>query len=175
MLPVMQTILEGASKMELIRHYGQLTPAKIIKGDFPTLGALSRKYGIEKTEKVMAVILHDLSSSFDGDLSKTDVEEICVELTSSHLRNFAMEDVLLVCRQIKQADNYGKLNINKVLKAMNQHFEKRCDAIEEMNNNQHYSQKFTDPTRKSISDKDKEKYHAAKLKYIIEQSKMDKA
>ncbi len=86
----MQMILDKASKPDMIRVFGKLTLDHIVREKYPSVGILSRSFGLEKTEKVMGIILHDLSSSFDGALGQDQVQEICAEISSSILRNLSL-------------------------------------------------------------------------------------
>ncbi len=165
----MQMILDNASKTDMIRVFSKLTLDHIIQEKYPSVGTLSRSFGLEKTEKVMGIIFHDLSSSFDGELRQDQVQEICAEISSSFLRNLSLEDVYLFCRTIKLSDQYGKLNINKVLKTLNKHMDDRSNAAYEYNLNQHLSTKFVDNNRKSNKEVMKAQFYEAKVMYMQEQ------
>lgn len=128
--------LGGHSKIEMIRTFGKLSLMKIIELDYPSVGDLKRSHGVETTEKVIAILMFDLSAAFDGVLDKDEVAEICAEVTSSILGNLTLEDIFLVCRKIKTSKQFGKLSINKVLSALNDHFEKRLDTAERYSQNQ---------------------------------------
>ncbi len=162
----MQMILDKASKIEMIRVFSKLTLDRIVQEKYPSIGTLSRTFGLEKTEKMMGIILHDLSSSFDGVLDKSQVQEICAEISSSVLRNLSLEDVYLVCRNIKLSDHYGKLNINKVLKTLNKHMDDRSNIAYEYNLNHHLSTKFVDDNRKNTMKVMKAQFHEAKVWYM---------
>lgn len=137
-----QKVLEKTSKMELIRTFASLTPAKILNGNFPSIAKLARQYGKEQVEKVNAVLFADLSSSMDGDLDQEQISEICVELNSEFmLYNLTIEDIYYVCRQIKTSELYGKLTVNKVLKALRKHAEERTTLAITLNENEHLATK----------------------------------
>ncbi len=119
----------------------------------------------------MGIMLHDLSSSFDGALDQDQVQEICVEISSSILRNLSLEDVYLFCRSIKLSDHYGKLNVNKGMIAMKRHLEDRCNATYQHHLNQHLSTKFIDNNQKSSKEVIKAEFYEAKVWYMQQASK----
>ncbi len=69
----------------------------------------------------------------------------------------------LVCRNIKLSDQYGKLNTNKVMAALNKHMDERSNAAYEYNLNQHLSTKFVDNNRQSGKEVMKVQFHEAKV------------
>ncbi|MBN2668766.1 MAG: hypothetical protein JXR60_06010 [Bacteroidales bacterium] len=127
--------LEGASKVDLIRQFSSLSLDKIVKTGYPSIGSLKKVYGEEKAEKVTAMVLADLSHSFNNELSPEHIQEITAEISSSLMANISIEDVYLVCRKIKRSKNYGKLNVNKILLSLEEHFENRCEAVLQHNIN----------------------------------------
>ena len=167
----MQMTLEKASKVQMIRAFSKLSLPSLLKTDYPSVGAITREYGIEQTEKVMAIVLHDLSASFDGALDPDDVEEITAEISSSILRNISLEGLYLTCRNIKKSDNYGKLNVNKVLKALEKHFNDLSDAVAQDNYNKHLSVKENRNSRRTIKDEMEEQYHKIKVDQALKSLK----
>ncbi|GEM_PF-5072947 len=133
---IMLMTLEGASKLDLIRQFSNLTLAKIVENQYPNIAQLGKTYTLAKTESIIQVLLLDLSSSFGDELTIEQVEELSVELTSNLLVNLSLEDVYLVCRQIKATKNFGKLNVNKILNAFEEHFNSRISAFYNYNLNQ---------------------------------------
>ena len=166
----MQMILGKASKIELIRQFGKLTPEQIIKRDYPSISKLSRSMPADQLEKIVGILLYDLSSSFNGVLDKEQVQEITVEITSSNLRNLSLEDLYWTCRTIKLSDQFGKLNTNKVLTVLHKHFDQRCELAYRHHLNQHLSTKFHDPSRNNALGQTKQKHHQAKLWYVNAQN-----
>ncbi len=166
----MQMILDKASKTDMIRTFSQLTLDHIVQEKYPSVGMLSRAYDLEKTEKIISIILHDLSSSFDGILDKNQIKEICAEISSSILCNLSLEDVYLVCRTIKLSDHYGKLNINKVMKALNQHMDNKSTMTYEYYLNEHLKIKFIDNNRQNNKDTIKVQFHKAKVWHMQQQN-----
>lgn len=144
-------ISEGDSKrLDIVRVFGSYSLQKIINDKPPTIGELKKQHGSEKIETALAIVVHDLGLSFDGEITKEHALEIAAEISSTILRNITLEGVFVTCQEIKRSDVFGKLNINKVLKAMHRHLEEQCEAISSKNYNNHLAQKFnTDSERSS--------------------------
>jgi hypothetical protein len=158
-------ILEGASKTSLIRAFSKLTLHQIIESKYPSIARVTKLNGIEKVEKVVALLLFDLSASFSGELNKDSVEELTIEISSSHLKTLSFEDLYLAFRDLKKAKNFGKLNVNKVLKALDDHQEKRSDTAYEINYNKHLSEKYVDNTNLGAKEATRAKFAEANLFY----------
>jgi|GEM_PF-2666187 len=170
---VFDMVTSKANKVELIRTFGDLSLSKILKHDFPTIGQLKKIHGLEKIEVISSLLISDLSASFDRALDSDQIMEITVEITSSNLRNLTLEDLYLVCRTIKSTDSFGKLTINKVLKSLTKHYEKRIERAGELSYNNHISGKHVDSNRTGDIEPVQTKMRAAQLRYLQEQSKKD--
>lgn len=168
----MPMILEKASKIDLIRSFGKLTLHQILAEKYPSIGQLKQSYGQETTEKAVAVIIADLSTSFDGALQKDDILELVAEISCTYLRNLSLEDLFFLCRNIKGSKIYGKFGVNTVLQAMNGYWDKRCDESAKLSLNKHYSQQFTDD-RKSITQlkTEKDAFKQAHIHYLRQAEK----
>lgn len=139
---IMQMTLDQKSKIDLIKSFNSLTPDLIVQNKYPSISALARKYSVDKVETVTAIMLHDLSSSFNGELTEDEVNELNAELHSSiHLKNLSLEDVYYCFRQLKTKQHNRKLSVSSVLNAMNQQFEKRTQTAAKINYNAHLSHK----------------------------------
>lgn len=156
----MQMTLEKASKVDLIRAFGNLSVEQIVKDQYPSVGSLSRIHSPEKVEQVMAIMLADLSASFDGALTGEAIQEICAEINSGLLRNLSLEDVYYTCRTIKFSDQYGKLNLNKVLRSLQNQMDARTDFIAQKNLNEHLANKDSAAGRESYTQKENNRLKA---------------
>lgn len=136
---VMQMFLEKASKTDLMRTFNTLTIDRVINDNYPTLGMLNRSCGADKVEKVLTVLVLDLTTAFEGELNK-QAQELAVEIATVH-RNLCLEDVYLVFRQLKSTPIYGKLTQNKVLAALNKHFEEKINEVDKISYEKHLSTK----------------------------------
>jgi hypothetical protein len=120
---MMQMILEKKSKIEMIRSFAKMDLYKVAQNNFPSLNQLSKIYGSEKMEKIVCVLVADLNVSFDGELLKEQVEEISIEIMSGISSNMPLELVFVTLQEMKYADTgFGKLTINKVLRAVRTKF-----------------------------------------------------
>lgn len=138
-------ITAKSSKLELIRTFNSLTVSKIVAEHYPCVGVLAKSYGNEVVENCIAVIIADLNETFDGDLSKEKIDEITIEINSSMLRNHSLESIFLACKNLKSADVYGKLTVNKVLKELHKTFNEISDATALVNYNKHLATKHHEP------------------------------
>lgn len=136
---VMQMFLEKASKTDLMRTFNALSIEKIISDGYPSLGALNRTYGVDKTEKVLTVLVLDLTTAFEGELVK-QAEELAFEISTQH-RNLCLEDIYLVFKQLKSTPIYGKLTQNKVLVALNNHFDDKINKADRISYEKHLATK----------------------------------
>lgn len=164
----MEMISEKASKVDLIRSFNNLTLAKTVSGHYPTISQINKEHGVEKTETLLQIIVSDLSASFNGDLSIEDSKEISATINTGILKNMTLEDVYLVCQQIKRTPSYGKLTLNKVMVALDKHIDERLNLIAEKNRNNHLAQKFIEPRK---ADQEKKKMREAKNWHISKQIK----
>lgn len=162
----MQMTLEKVSKVAIIRKFSGLTLNNIFENKYPSLVTLKKQYSLEKLEKVMSILLHDLSLSFNGELTKEDVEEVCAEINSSSLKNLTLEDIYLVCRNIKLSNNYGKLNVNKIMTELIKHQDNRFKAAEHYSYNKHLENKFVDNDRKPKKEVERIKFREAQSWYL---------
>lgn len=140
-----QMIIAKTSKLELIRRFNGLTLSKIAKERYTSIGILAKQYGNDKIEQCLCVLISDLNTSFEGDLSKENIEEIAVEISTGITRNHSLESIYWTLNKIKSSDIYGKLTVNKVLKQITQSFDEISNAVAESNYNKHLSTKFNEP------------------------------
>lgn len=161
-----QLITAKASKTDLIRQFNGLTLPIIVKERFPSIGELARHYGQEQLEKCICVLTADLNESFEGELSKENIEEIAVEISSGLTKNHSLESIYWTFRKIKASDVFGKLTVNKVLKAIDKSFDELSNAVMAENYNNHLATKF-DGERSS--NKEEEGFHRYKIDYLIKQ------
>lgn len=163
---IVHALVAKTSKLALIRQFGGLSLAKIVKDPPPSIGALARQYDPERAEKFVGVLVQDLSESFGGDLTERMVDEIAATIAGTPLRSLSLEDVFLVCQGIKETDQRGRLTVNKVMVALKGYANKRMEAFRRHHENQHLAGKFIDRDR-STADPEFEayakKYHIEKL------------
>lgn len=140
-----QLITAKASKLELIRHYNGLTLSKIVENKYTSIAALSQQYGVDKIEQCLCVLVADLNTTFEGELSKENIEELAIEISTGITRNHSLESIYWALNQLKSQDIYGKLTVNKILKQVSQAFDELSNAIAKENYNKHLAIKFNEP------------------------------
>lgn len=160
-----QMIIAKSSKIEIIQQYNSLTIGTIVKSNFPSIGQIKREYGAEIVTNCLGVLYSDLSTSFEGALSTDQIEELIAETSSGLLCNHSLESIYVILQRIKRQDKFGKLTVNRVLKAMDEGFEELQQAHMDMNYNKHLANKFHDPIEKRRSEQDKALDHQARLMY----------
>jgi hypothetical protein len=120
---------------------------EVLISDKPTtIGACVRSHNMVKVEKALNVLVFDLAASFEVEFNQNQVDEIVAEITSGVLINLSFEDVYFVFRQMKFSDTYGKLNLNKILKSLEQHLDERSKIITKENHSRHLSFNYTEPS-----------------------------
>jgi len=107
-----------------------------MNGSFPAIGALVRKQGQSKVEKVLAVMLVETSAYFDEPLGKEKAYDIAAELTGKYAA-LRLEDVWVCLNDLKISEIYGKLTSNKILSAMKKYTDRRLDAAASQSLNEH--------------------------------------
>lgn len=165
-------ITAKSSKLELIRQYNNISVSSIIQQKPPSIAALKKQHGHEIVENCVAVIVADLNTSFSGELSTEQVEEIVAELTSGFNVNHSLESIYLACKKIKYSTDY-KLTIPKILKMASQTFDEISDAVANNNYNQHLATKFTDvrETKAERNKKNSDALSIAKVWHEINKNK----
>lgn len=167
-----QMISEKVSKLELIKAFGTNTMASIVAQNPPSLGILKRQNGEEKVSNAVAVIVADLSQAFNGDLTKDDIIEVVTEIMSGLTINLSLEDVYLICRNIKISHDY-KLKQSVVLKRANDYLNERSNYVANINYNKHLSTKFKDDRTSDRTAKNDHDFERFKMEYILKNSKED--
>lgn len=139
----------------------------------PSIGALKRTHGASTIENCVGVLIEDLNGSFGGDLSQSQMEELIAEITTGFNQNISLEGVYLAFKEVKYTQNFGKLNVNKVLKIVADQLDKACNYAGVLSHNKHLAIKesCSDVERNSVINKAankmaKEMYDAGKLKTI---------
>lgn len=137
---LMPMLSKGASRAEIVRNFGSLTPEKIITNKYPSIAKIKRYYDTEKTEAMIGYLLIQTSEAFDNTLDEEQAIEIAADMGST-FPYFSLEDVFFVLQRMKRQRLYGKLTVNKVLAAFEEYDKERTKRAEEMNWNDHLSNK----------------------------------
>jgi hypothetical protein len=146
-----------ASKVELLKAYGDLTLEKVCKMQPTSLAQLARASSAEDCMRLTAVIIADLSVFFNGDLLREDIEEIAAEVQFSMLKNLSLEDIYLACMTIKRSKISYKLTANEVLRQLNEHLDKRSTLIAELNHSSHLANQYREKSQAEIEQEKRER------------------
>lgn len=165
-----QMITAKSSKTALIRQFSSLSIPTLVTTKPPAIGALVREHGQEVVENCVAILVADLNTSFSGELSREQIEELAVELTSGFNRNHSLESIYLACRRLKISESY-KLTVAKVLKEADAILNEISETITNQNYNAHLATKFYEPrdTEQQRRNKQKEANSIAKIWHEINQ------
>jgi hypothetical protein len=160
-----EAIIEKSSKIELIKQFSNLSIEKIVKEKTPSIGMLAKQYGEEVMQNVIGVVISDLNESFNGDLSRSNIEELIAEITTGFNRNITLEGIFITCKNLKYKNDTMKITLSKVLKAVINHHEEVMQLAMKLNYSDHLSKKESRdrPTQSAI---DKEADRMARNMYL---------
>lgn len=97
---------------------------KAFQSPSKSVGLLSKNHPA-KVEKGLANIFQALSLYFDSPFSTVQAETIAIEVLNTYeYRQLKFEDIVVVCKQLKEANIY-KLTIAKVLQHINKYVKER--------------------------------------------------
>jgi hypothetical protein len=145
---------------------------KVIENNYPTIGDWEKSITPKDAEKLTTVMIADLSSSFNDDLTADAIDELTVEIHSSIYRNLSYEDLFLVTKNLKQSEVKFKLNINKVLRALEKHHVTKCDKIYESNLNNHLANKV-DNSERGMSQEAAIAHHRKRMNVFAKQNDLN--
>lgn len=166
MYEVMQT---KPSRVQMIEKYGDLTLKKIIKQQPPSIRALEREYGRKTIHTALCVMVGDLNQSFNGDMNEDDLEEVAAELRMGITKSLSLEDLYLICRNIKTSTKSYKLRVTTILKAANDYLQEKSNLVMNENYNKHRSMQF-EGNRTSVANDDTGNYRKAKIDYLTKKA-----
>lgn len=153
-----------ASKVELLKAYGDLTLEKVATMKPMSLAQMAKVEEPEVCMKYVAVIVADLSQFFNGDLEREDIEEVAAEVQFSMLKNLTLEDVYVACMRIKRSKVSYKLTANEVLRQLNAYMDERCTYIANLNLSGHFSEQYREESNsEKRAKKEKETKRIAEL------------
>jgi hypothetical protein len=138
---LMQTILEGASKVDIVRQYGNLTIGDVAGQGYPALSGLAKEHGPEKVERSLAILLVEASSYFSETLDKETALELAVDVRKDNYW-LSLEDCYIVTQRLKKSKLYGKLTPNRILNEFETYREERMQHSIKKRENEHL-QNFT--------------------------------
>ena len=129
------------------------------------------EHGESTIINVIGVLLEDFSTSFNRDLEPTHIEEITAEILHSSLSTLSPESIFLCLREMKYQDHIGKMNINKVLKALNAVFVLQIEYHEQQNIEKHLQYKYGQDKRQLNENLFNEEFRQFKSKLLSNKNK----
>ncbi|MFW6370974.1 MAG: hypothetical protein ACOC10_07205 [Bacteroidota bacterium] len=137
---IMQMISEDASTREITRKFANLTPAKVLRGNYPSMVRLKITQGEETTEKAIAVVIGEAAVAFGEKMDWEVALNLAAEIQTEYYF-MSLEDCYIVMNRLKRQPLYGKLTLNKILTAFEQYKQERIKTASEMNYNHHLAEK----------------------------------
>lgn len=113
----------------IVQHYGNMTMKLAMNTNAPTIHKWARQQGEEKMIMAIAKLFIGASLYFDKPISQDAAEGIVVKLLADYeLSNLKLEDLVVCCKEITEAEAYGKLTPNKILSHIKKYKERRMRA-----------------------------------------------
>ena len=110
----------------VVQHYGQMTMQVAMEAQTPTLSKLSREEGQDEMIESLGRVFVATSMYFDKALSTDEAEIIAVEMLNDYeMSNLKLEDVVVIIKEIKESDMYGRLTPNKIIKHIRGYWDRR--------------------------------------------------
>jgi len=133
-------ILEGNSKANLIRAFGNITVGDIVGKGYPALSGLRKLHGTQKVEQAVAVLIVDASSHFERSINKEDALDLAAEITTCYYY-LTLEDVMCALQKLKRSKVFGRLTTHRVLQGLEEHNQERTDIAIQKSQNEHLANK----------------------------------
>ena len=132
----MQMISAGSSRVDIVKHFATITPAKVLNGSFPSLARLKKELGENKVETALAILIIDTSKAFDEQLEKDTALELAAEVHATYYY-YTLEECFIILQKFKHQQLYGKLTLNKILAAFEEYNKERMTLADDISYNAH--------------------------------------
>ena len=125
--PTTMAILGKLPKRELVKAMSRLDKNIVLHDNtIPSISKLCRFYSDEKIETIVAMMLQDTSAFVGEAMNKNQAIDTAVEILNTYpYRSLKLEEIYIICSEIKQSENYGKLTPNKMMVAIKKFWEDR--------------------------------------------------
>lgn len=133
---IMQAILEGSSNRDLVRTFGAVTMHDAMNSPHPGIGVAVQKYGRDKVERVLAVMVAETAAYFEGNMGSEQALDISAEIVTKY-PYIKLEDIWVALNELKNKEIFGKLTSNKILSQIKRYLNKRLQAAEQQSYNEH--------------------------------------
>jgi len=127
-LPVTtQTILDRSPKRQIMKAMNGITREIVLHNDaMPPISSLCRRFDEQQVEEVVAMFIQDASMFVGEKMLREDALDCAAEIMNTYpYRSLKLEEIYIICQEIKQSDNYGKLTPNKMFAAVKKFWKDR--------------------------------------------------
>lgn len=111
---------------DVIRHYGNMSLQTALASKTPSIGRLTKLEDRTAIVEGVAAIFMATAMYFDGELpankAKLIVEDLLIDYEYSNLK---LEDILAICKELKEQAVYTKLTPSKILKQVADYCKRR--------------------------------------------------
>ncbi len=123
-------ILKGDHKHTMIvRHYNNLTVAKAVTSTSPSIYRLSVQYFThEKVVSGISKLLLATAMYFDENSLTAPQADIVAEELLAHPESLKLEDLVVICKELKEQSVYSKLTPSKILKHVAEYRKRRMQT-----------------------------------------------
>jgi hypothetical protein len=120
-------ILKKGDKREIIKALDMVNPHSLLMDTtIPSMSKLTRQYGDEMIEQAVAMMIQDASVFVGKKMDKEQVIDTAVEILNTYpYRSLKLEEIYLICKEIKSAENYGNLTPSKMMNAVKRFWKDR--------------------------------------------------
>jgi len=113
----------------VVQHYGKMTMQTAMNTVAPTVGKLSRDQGQDFLIESLGRVFIATSMYFDKPLNAQEAEIVAVEMLNDYeMSNLKLEDIVVIIKEIKESEVYGRLTANKIIKHIRSYWERRLKA-----------------------------------------------
>lgn len=110
----------------VVQHYGRMTMQMAMDAKTATISKLGREEGQDKIIESLGRVFIATSMYFDKALSTEEAEIVAVEMLNDYeMSNLKLEDVVVIVKELKESDMYGRLTPNKIIKHIKKYWERR--------------------------------------------------
>lgn len=123
----------------VVQHYGKMSMQVAMNTKAPTVALLAREQGQDIMIESLGRVFVATSMYFDKPMSIEEGEIVAVEMLNDYeIGNLKLEDVVVIIKEIKESDMYGRLTPNKMIKHIKDYWERRIKAAvsDSINNSQ---------------------------------------
>lgn len=111
---------------DVVKHYGTMTMQQAMSATTPTVGKLCRQEGEDKLIESLGRVFLATSLYFDKPLGTEEAEIVAVEMLNDYeMSNLKLEDIVVIIKEIKESDMYGRLTPNKIIKHIRSYWDRR--------------------------------------------------